>query len=99
MLGRIARCNKQEDTQDRVNGDDHLQIFRPSAGPGPPRLPEDRKWVKAKSSNDTYDAECEFEVIEALDFSHGSLLEAGSRPVGTLERSGNCVTSGQALYV
>src|SRR3954471_7169468 len=70
VLIRIVSGNEQEDAHGRVNGNDHLEIFRPSAGPGPPRWPEDRKWVEAKNSNTTDDAECEFEVIKAFDFSH-----------------------------
>src|SRR3954466_15494104 len=70
VLIRIASGNEQEDAQGRVNGNDHLEIFRPSAGPGPPRWPEDRKRVEAKNSNTTDDAEREFEVIKAFDFSH-----------------------------
>src|SRR5712671_7201602 len=67
---RITSGNEQEDAQGRVNGNDHLEIFRPSAGPSPPRWPEDRKRVEAKNSNNTDDAECEFEVLKAFDFGH-----------------------------
>src|SRR3954449_10010462 len=70
VLIRIVSGNEQEDAHGRVNGDDHLEIFRPSAGPGPPRWPEDGKRVEAKNSNNTDDAECEFEVLTAFDFSH-----------------------------
>src|SRR5258705_1370987 len=70
VLIRIASGNEQEDAQGRVNGDDHLEIFRPSAGPGPSRWPEDRQRVEAKNSNNADDAECEFEVLKAFDFSH-----------------------------
>jgi len=75
MLIRITRGNEQEDAQGRVNGDDHLEIFRPSAGPGPSRWPEDRQRVEAKNRNNADDAECEFEVLKAFDFSHRTLPE------------------------
>src|SRR5829696_7772374 len=78
VLIRIASGNEQEDAQGRVNGNDHLEIFRPSAGPGPPRWPEDRKRVEAKNSNNTDDAECEFEVVKAFDFSHRVPQEYGA---------------------
>src|SRR5256885_16685353 len=70
VLIRIASGNEQEDAQGRVDGNDHLEILRPSARPGPPRWPEDCKGVEAKNSNCTDDAEREFEVVKPLDFSH-----------------------------
>ena len=78
MLIRIASGNEQENAEGCVNRNDHLEIFRPSAGPGPPRWPEDRKWVEAKHSNNTDDAQCEFEVFEAFDFSHRTPQEYGA---------------------
>src|SRR4051812_4981893 len=70
VLIRIASGNEQEDAQGRVNGNDHLEIFRPSAGPGPPRWPEDRKWVEGKKRNTPGGGGGGFEVIKAFDFSH-----------------------------
>src|SRR5512144_1207175 len=72
MLMRVDGGDEQEDTQGRVNADDHLEIFRRSARPGPPRWPEDRKRVEAKNRNSTDDAQRESEVLKAFDFCHGT---------------------------
>lgn len=81
MLRRVAGGNDQKDTQGRVNGDDHLQILRPSARPGPTGGPEYGERIKAKNGDDRDEPENKFEVFEAFVVSHGTLTRTPRRNI------------------
>src|SRR6185503_9770088 len=76
QVGEWIACGQdQENTQSRVDTNDHHRVIRMTNVPGPSGWPEEHERIEGKA-RDSDDEQCDTQVTETLDYGHSVLLLA-----------------------